>query len=218
MFPVPDTLAAFYLVCFFVGLIFVAASLFLGMDHGDASGLDHAGGFDHAGATDGSSGDPSGVHGAGHVAGTHGLSHTGAHVSPINVSTIMAFLTWFGGAGYITHVYAGFLGTFSVIAATVAGLVGGAVVFFFLAKVLLPGQRFLDPADYRMVGTVARVSAQIAPNRVGEIVYARDGSRHSEGARSAEESVIERGTEVVIVRYERGIAYVEPWASYVAKG
>ena len=59
------------------------------------------------------------------------------------------------------------------------------------------------------------------PERVGhtgEIVYLREGSRHSEGALSATGDPIDEGTEVVIVRYERGLAYVEPWSSYAEEG
>ena len=131
---------------------------------------------------------------------------------------VMAFLTWFGGAGYILRVYAGIWGILSVVAAGLVGLVGGALVFYMLAKVIYPGQRFLNPADYRMEGTVARVTVPIREGEVGEIVYTKGGSQRSDGARSVDGNPIDRGTEVVIVRYERGLAYVEPWTSFVKKG
>jgi hypothetical protein len=69
-----------------------------------------------------------------------------------------------------------------------------------------------------MEGTVARVTMAIRAEGTGEIGFSRDGSRRSEGARSATGLPIEVGTEVVIVRYERGLAYVEPWASYAGEG
>jgi hypothetical protein len=69
-----------------------------------------------------------------------------------------------------------------------------------------------------MEGTVARVTMAIRADSTGEIRFSRDGSRRSEGARSATGQPIEVGTEVVIVRYERGLAYVEPWASYAGEG
>lgn len=224
MFPIPDALAGFYLTCFAVGFLFVVVSLFLGvtsdsfhlpgLPHGGA----HSGGVGDAGAGAGGDGGlladaPSGSGGdAGHG------HHHGHGVSPVNLSTIMAFLTWFGGAGYILQVYAGFWGVLSVVAAAAAGLAGGAIVFYLLAKVIYPGQRFLNPEDYRMEGTVARVTVPILDGGVGEIVYTMGGSQRSDGARSADGSAIERGTEVVVVRYERGLAYVEPWASYIKKG
>lgn len=222
MFPIPDAWAAFYLTCFVVGIVFVGLSLFLGLGHDAMDGgghLDagHSGaGFDHAGnleaGTNGHVGPadmPGGV--GAHQASAHGMS-------PFNLSTIMAFVTWFGGAGYILRAYAGIPGTIAVAGATLAGLAGGALVFYFLVKVLLPGQRILDPRDYQMVGTVARVTMPIGPDITGEIVYSKGGSRRSDGARSADGSDISHGTEVVIVRYEKGIAYVEPWSSYVARG
>lgn len=230
MFPIPDALAAFYLICFAVGFLFVLVSLFLGLTHdtfhlpglphgdgGGASvdGLDHGSGMDGAGDS-GASGvtDGGGAASAGHHAG----HHDGHGVSPVNVSTVMAFLTWFGGAGYILRVYAGVWGLLSLVAAALVGLAGGAMIFYFLVRVLLPGQRFLDPEDYRLVGTVARVTVPVGADRVGEIAYSKGGSRRSDGARSVDGSAIERGTEVVIVRYEKGIAYVEPWSSYITKG
>ncbi len=251
MFPIPDALAAFYLICFAVGLFFVLASFFLGLshdtlhlpgiDHGHDAGL-HGGAVDHgpavlnhgAESVGGIQGD--GVHAqighGGHQGAIHAAGHEGfhggdeaadergteSHVSPINLSTAMAFLTWFGGAGYILRVYEGVPGIVSVIIAALVGLVGGALIFFFLVRVLLPGQRFLNPADYQIVGTLARVTMQIGPDQTGEIVYTQGGTRHSDGARSADGKPIEHGAEVVIVRYEHGIAYVEPWNTFIARG
>ncbi len=229
MFPIPDALAAFYLICFAVGLLFVVASLFLGLTHDTlhTPGLDHGhadathlGDMHHVGEAEASidgDGEATANDGGAHVSVAHG--HAAAtHVSPINVSTIMAFLTWFGGAGYILRVYAGVLGIVSVAVATLVGLAGGAVIFFFLVRILLPGQRFLNPSDYQIVGTLATVTMHIEPGQIGEIIYTQGGSRHSDGARSADGKPIAHGTEVVIVRYERGIAYVEPWNSFIAKG
>ncbi len=234
MFPIPDALAAFYLTCFAVGFLFVVVSLFLGLTHdtlhlpglshgdgghGGLEGLHHGAAGDtslHGGEIEVTPAAEAGPDGAGGT--VHPIHHAGHGVSPLNLSTAMAFLTWFGGAGYILRVYAGLWGLASIVAASLAGLAGGAIIFYFLARVLLPGQRILDPADYRMEGTVAEVTVPIQPGMVGEIVYSKGGSRHSDGARSVDGSAIEHGTEVVIVRYERGIAYVEPWSSYVQKG
>jgi hypothetical protein len=44
------------------------------------------------------------------------------------------------------------------------------------------------------------------------------GTRRSDGARSLDGSPIQRDAEVVIVRYERGIAYVQPWNAFVEEG
>jgi hypothetical protein len=225
MFPVPDALAAFYLFCFGVGLVFVFASLFLGLTHDTLNLPGSAGGGEGGGDLGVPDSAPAQLHGpdaGGGDAGHHGTDshvHRAGHsVSPFNLSTIMAFLTWFGGAGYVLRAYAGLPGIFSVAAASIVGLLGGAVVFFFLVRVILPGQKIMDPADYEVVGTLAKVSVSIRPGGVGEIVYTKGGTRRSDGARGMDGSAIERGTEVVIVKYERGIAYVEAWSSFVAKG
>ncbi len=228
MFPIPDAIAGFYLFCFAVGFLFVFASLFLGLSHdilhlpgfgGEGGGVDHGGGVE-VGGHEGAQVDVGSADGGGNGSSTeHGGSHPSAHgISPINLTTIMAFLTWFGGAGYILRAYGGVMGLVGLVAAALAGLVGGAIIFYIMARVLLPGESTLDPADYRMEGTIARVTVAIRPDCAGEIVYAMGGSRRSDGARSVDGSTIERGTEVVVVRYERGIAFVEPWSSYVAKG
>lgn len=207
MLPIPDALAGFYLVCFGIGLLFTLVSLIFGMGHDilDLPGFhsDGVGGHDAGDVSDG---------------GGDGSSHGVAHVSPINVGTLMGFLAWFGGAGYLLRVYGGVVGVISLGAASLFGLAGGAILFYFLAKVILPGQTVLDPGDYRMEGTVAKVTVPITAERPGEIVYSMGGSRRSDGAISETGSPIGRGTEVVVVRYEHGIAYVEPWNSFVKKG
>lgn len=218
MIPIPDALAGFYLFCFAVGFLFVVASLLLGFSHEvlHIPGLGGDGGFDH-GALDG------GGHGAGGTedgsASGHGIYHHGGEgLSPFNVTTITAFVAWFGGVGYVVRVYGGAVAAFSLGIAVIAGLVGGGIIFYLMAKVLLPGQRFLDEGEFRIEGTVAHVSIPVVRDEIGEIVYTMGGTRRSDGAKSADGSRIERGTEVVVVKYEKGIAYVEPWSSYLARG
>jgi hypothetical protein len=174
---------------------------------------------------------------AGHGDAGHGdvaLDHGGAHVgdgpdvgdgdgpplpcpSPLNVQTGTAFLTFFGGVGYLLYGSAGLGPALALIGATLGGLVGGAVVFLFLARVLVAGQRFVSPESSRLEGAVARVSIPIRPGGTGEIVFDRDGARRSEGARAEQDVEIPVGTEVVVVRYARGIAYVVPWTTYTGE-
>ena len=44
---------------------------------------------------------------------------------------------------------------------------------------------------------------------MGEIVYSKAGNRFTAGARSVDEGAIAKGAEVVIIRYEHGLAYVQ---------
>jgi hypothetical protein len=102
----------------------------------------------------------------------------------------------------------------SLIGAVAAGLLAGWLVYLFLVRVLLPGTIAGDLRAQSLVGTAARVTIPIRGDRVGEIVYTLQGARHSDGARSVDGKSIERDKEVVIVRYERGIAYVEEWERF----
>jgi len=85
------------------------------------------------------------------------------------------------------------------------------VVLVFLAKVLMAHEAPLDPADYDMVGVLGHLSIRIREGGTGELVFSQEGTRHVAGARSEDGAAIPKGAEVVITRYEKGIAYVRRW-------
>lgn len=220
-----DPLEGLFVFCFVFGVAINLFSFAMGAigghygGHGDSHGL-HGG---HAGAH----GVGHGAHDVGH-AGGHEIGHDvgGAHgergplakaqasdVSPFNLSTITAFMAFFGGTGWVLYTSAGVSAVVALIVATVIGLGGGAAVFWFLVKFLMAGQKFMDPSESEIEGALARVTIPMQDGTIGEIVFAREGARRSEGARSATGAPIARGTEVVVIRYEGGIAYVEPFAS-----
>ncbi len=64
-----------------------------------------------------------------------------------------------------------------------------------------------------MIGMLGHVSCIIRPRGVGEMIFVRDGSRRAVPARSDDGSEIPRDEEVVVTRYEKGIAYVRTWAA-----
>lgn len=213
-------MAPFFLGCFAFGLVFTVASFLLGAfggDHGfHIPGLDGLLGGDGADAAGGGDlvahgGDLAG-HGADAAHG--GAGHHGAGVSPFNLSTISAFLTWFGGAGYLLVRYSSFAGVLIVTLATTAGIVGGGAIFLTLTRYVMPRLTELKAEDYRLPGTVARVTSPIRAGGTGEIVYTLGGTRRADGARCASGEALERGAEVVILKVEHGIAYVERWDSY----
>ena len=176
----------FYLDCFVVGLLLALVSLVTGSVH-----LPHFHFHFHLG--DG--------HGAG---GGGGLAW-------LNFPTIMAFLAWFGGAGYLLTVHEKTLGSWIVLIATGAGLLGGSLVFLFMAKVLMKDSGELDPADYEKVGVLGQITNSIREGGTGELVFEQEGVRQVCGARSETGEAIAKGTEVVVTKYERGIAYVRRW-------
>src|SRR5436305_384867 len=80
-----------------------------------------------------------------------------------------------------------------------------------LSYILLHGQTPpLRRADYYLPGTRARVISSIAAGGTGEIVFFKGGGRRVEGARSDTGEAIPRGVEVIIQRYDKGLAYVQP--------
>ena len=190
-------MATFYLAVFVIGFALTAISFLMGIA-GHSFG--HLSDFFHGG---------DGGHGAGH-AGDAGHGH-GLHVPAVNFATVTAFMTWFGGIGYLATAYSGMVAAGVVVFAAVGGLVGAAIIFVFMAKVLAPDQIPLDPADYYLPGTLGRVTVTIPPRGTGEVVYTQGGTRKSVAARAEDGEGIPKGTEVVVLRYEHGIAYARPW-------
>jgi hypothetical protein len=78
------------------------------------------------------------------------------------------------------------------------------------------GETRMDPAQYRMEGTLARVTIGIPEGGTGEIIFSKGDSRRSEGARSIDGRPIARNEEVVVVDYQRGIALVQSWDEFKA--
>ena len=131
----------------------------------------------------------------------------GSHsrLSWINMTAITAFLTWFGGAGLVVEQTTR-LGAWPASGiAVVTGIAGGSVINR-LVRSLMRSERPLEASS--IVGKVANVTSSIRAGGTGEIVYALHGTRHAEAARAESGSAIGKGTKVVVVRHEKGIAYV----------
>ena len=202
------TWADFYLICFAAGFAFSFLSFLMGgtrgrlhlprFPHGHAP-LPHAP-VGHAPA------------GAG-APGAGGAKAQGAagQVSPFNFVTFTAFLAWFGGAGYLLTRYSTVWIVLGLGLAVLSGLFGAALVFLFLSRVLTSPEENLDPADYEMVGVLGRISVPIREGGTGELIYSQAGTRRSTGARAEDGTAIAKGSEVVVTRYEKGIAYVRLW-------
>lgn len=187
-----------YLVCFSVGFVLALLTFFGGFGHLQF-GHFHGGHF-HLGHPH-----------AGHLH-THAPGGPDTGISPINGFTLMAFLCWFGGTGYLLRRFTGVLGLSVFAIAILSGLAGAAIIFWFLVRVLLPRERVLTPEDTEITGVLARVSSPIREGGTGEIAYSQGGARHAAAARSDAGAPIARDVEVVVLRYERGIAYVRAWS------
>src|SRR6202030_3407913 len=139
--------------------------------------------------------------------------HTGHHatVSPFNFITMTAFLAWFGGTGFLITRFSSIWFALGLMIALGAGLFGAAIVFLFLTRVLISHEENMDAADYEMVGVLGRISMPIRESGTGEIIYSQAGTRRACGARSENGGALEKGVEIVVARYEKGIAYVNRW-------
>jgi hypothetical protein len=208
----------FYFVCFVAGLFLSGFSL-LGV-------LGHLGGHFHFHLPHGAHVPhmPSAGHGphmphVGHApqgAGTARMpqgqsSGSQSSVPWWNAFSIMVFLTWFGATGYLLTRHENFAAFLVLVLSALAGFVGGAIVFFFLTKVLLPHERELTDDETAVEGVVGRVSAPIRAGGIGEIVYEQLGARKAAPARAENGDAIAKGEEVFVVRYERGVAWVRRW-------
>jgi hypothetical protein len=184
----------FYLVCFFFGFGLSALALLAGVTHLHLPHLH--------------------VHHGIHI--PHGGG--GGEMPWFNFGTLAAFLAWFGGTGYLLEHYYHVWVVIALFVATLSGIGAAALVFLFLVKVLMADDVPLDPADYEMVGVLGRTSIPIRSGGTGEMVYTQGGTRHVTGARSEDGSVISKGTEVIVTRYEKGLAYVRRWEDPATEG
>jgi membrane protein implicated in regulation of membrane protease activity len=208
------TWSDFYLFCFIVGfalsmISFMAGAVHLHLPfhlHSTVHGAHHGGGF--------VKGAPSAGHG--HAGGTahRGSSDASGHVSWLNASTAMAFLAWFGGTGYILTRASHLVAMASLGIAVLSGIAAGWVVFRFMAKLTRGNDSQLHDADYRLEGSVGTISIPIRQHGTGEVIFSLGGVRRSFGARCDDGATIEKGTEVVIERYDKGIAYVRRWDEF----
>lgn len=138
-------------------------------------------------------------------------------VSPFNFATIMAFLAWFGGTGYLLTTQFRWLALPSIAVSTIAGVAGASIVFVMMSRVLWSPHENMRLADSRIIGVLGRVSQPIRHDGIGEVIYSSGGTRRSCGARSADGTPIDKGAEVIVTGYERGIASVRRWEDLAAE-
>lgn len=137
------------------------------------------------------------------------LHHGGPHVGgAFNMGTISAFLLWFGAAGYLITRFQSWWFIWSLVFSALLGLVGASMVFWFVARVLLRNDIPLDPADYDMIGVLGRVTCPVREGGTGEMTYSQQGQRSAAAIRSETGQPIPKGAEVIVTRFEKGIAYV----------
>lgn len=190
-----------YLICFGVGTLWSVVSVLLGGAHSSHSGHGHVG-HSHVGH---------GAHSHGPV-GSSSSSFGGWLGVLLTPGAIAVFLAWFGGIGYILTRHSALGRWLDLTIAILLGLVGAFLLGSFL-RWLQSHEKPLDAADTDVTGMLGRVSSPIRATGVGEMIFVRDGSRRAIPARSEDGGEIPRDEEVVVTRYEKGIAFVRTWAA-----
>lgn len=193
------TWSDFYLICFIVGILLSVLSLVLGDMHLHFHLPFHI----HFG----------GLHiGGPHVPhGTVAGPHAGTQLPAFNLATFTAFLAWFGGIGYLLTRHSSLYGVTALAIAFVGGLVGATLIFLAISRVLLKHEAEIEFESGDMVGMLGRITSTVLQGGTGELVYVQRGTRHSCAARGENGNAVAKGTEVIVTRYERGVAYVRPW-------
>ena len=187
MFPVNDMFDAILVGGFLFGILFTIGSVLLGF--ADLGGDGDAGhDFDH------------GIDSGGHA----------FHL--FNVSSILAFITWFSGVTYLLRNGLNLIVGLAVVVGLVFGVAGAWAISWFLYSFLRKNSPELNPRDWDEVGQIGRVTSTIFPNGFGEVIYERHGTRHAIPARTNDGVGIEREIEVVILDIQKGVAIVQPWA------
>ncbi|MGA8871781.1 MAG: NfeD family protein [Candidatus Acidiferrales bacterium] len=196
------TWANFYLFCFLIGFALSLLAFLAGAVHLHIPAKLHI----HLPAQ--------ALHGKAIAGLRGGHAQAGGGISWLNASTILAFLAWFGGTGYILTRNSHIVAALSLLISAGVGLVGGWMVFAFMARIVRISERQMLDWDYRLEGSVGTLSSAIRENGTGEITFERNGAIKSASARSEDGKPLPKGAEVVIARFENGIAFVERWEDF----
>jgi membrane protein implicated in regulation of membrane protease activity len=199
------TWSDFYLICFAVGFLLSGISFVAGGLHWHLPFFPNGDGHFHLHFGDAPGGDGASLNGG------NGNGGHSTQVSPFNFMSLTAFLAWFGGTGFLITRFSSVWFALGLLMSIASGLVGAGIVFLFLTRVLVSPEENMDSADYEMVGVLGHTSLPIRAGGTGEIVYSQAGTRRTCGARSEDGSAIEKGAEIVVTRYDKGIAYVRRW-------
>lgn len=131
-----------------------------------------------------------------------------------NLPAFAALMVSFGAVGYLLVRNSALSSLATGLISTGSGVAGWIAMSLLMAKWALkanpPGAH--DEAE-EFQGHLALVVGAISSTSLGSIRYERDGEQHVAPARGLGEADLPPGTEVVIDRFDEGVAVVEDWAS-----
>ena len=187
----------FYLICFVVGFAYTAFSFLSGTLHFH-------------------------LHVPHHFHGGHGAGHSGGGIASLQLRHFQShdhlrFSGMVRRHGIPAGPSAPHMGARRPGAFHLSGVIGAGIVFVFAAKYFMAHESSLDPMDFEMVGVLGHVSGSIRGRGTGEIIFVQEGARKACAARSEEGEEIRRGEEVVVTRFDQGVAYVRRWSELAEK-
>lgn len=127
-------------------------------------------------------------------------------LSWLNPLVFAAAALWFGAVGTLGTILTAPLGPVLGVA-LVAGLLGAGAVCALMASL---ARASTPPLQARAEGAVGVLNASIRSDGPGEVLYMLEGLQRSLSARAVDGALLPRGTAVMIVRRERGMAFVVP--------
>jgi len=230
-----DPLSLVFIGCFLFGLLFLVGTVLLGsIGHGHGVAHDvghsalhhvhvggdihHAGHFDHGHIEHGHGGhvEHSGQSSTGEKGGNGAVGHQLSILSIVNPSSVVFFLLGFGFFGYVFHIGAGLGLPLTLLLSIVSGCIIAGLLVTLINRLVGSSQAHtvLDVSD--RTGLVGKVIMTIQENDPGEILYESPGGlRKSIPARSINGQRIERGQEVVVVNFQKGVAEVDTWDHFI---
>src|SRR5579885_2897274 len=225
-----DPLSLLFIACFLFGLLFLAASAFLG-HFGHTHGVVHHTVGSHTVATHTHVSHP-GIQPAhaGHISAHHAPAHSEQAAHPaqqahstgyaifgyVNPITISLFLLGFGFFGYVFHNTAALVLPLALVLAALCGIIIAGLVLMLINRLVgdSEGETIQDVSD--RTGLLGTVSLAIPERGLGEIIYVSPGGlRKSIPARSVDGRRLERDQEIVVVNYEHGVAEVDTWDHFI---
>lgn len=128
---------------------------------------------------------------------------------PVSPGAFLVFLSWLGGVAFVLRRAADWPLLAALPVAALLGIGVASVVQRALKKLSNPEGSVLKPEHYRLPGTLGRVSSSIRAGGTGEVIYEQGGVRQVVAARASGAQELPRGTEVIVLSVDRGIATVE---------
>jgi hypothetical protein len=184
------------------GLIYAVLILIAGAVHSlHIPGLDIHVGAHHFGPVD--------VHTAPDL-NVSDVSHPSVKIPSLSPITIASFITAFGAFGLISLGLFEVSTRFSLIWATLGGLIMAAIAHFAFGYFLIAPQGSSEIHLRDLIGTIAEVITPIPADSVGEVAFVAQGGRVTYTAKSLNGISIARGTTVIIEKVIGGVAVVRP--------